>query len=243
MRQWGKNMPFNIDRFTESSQDLIKHALEEARTRKNAEAEPLHLLFSMAEDRGGLAARILGAVAVDPSDVVEQCKPELARLPRLSSAPAEVPPSREFMKLLEEALNISSAVFKDDFASVEHLLLAMVKNPKEKAGRILLELGITEERFLKALRLVRGHHRVTDQTPETKFAALEQYGIDLTEQAHKGKLDPIIGRDAEIRRVTTILSRRTKNNPALLGDPGVGKTAIVEGLAQKIFAGDCICCT
>ena len=228
----------DINKFTESSQNLIMRAIEEAQNRKNPEADPLHLLYVMADDRGGLAPKIFGAVAVDPTDVIEKCKPILARLPRLQTPPQEIPPSREFLKILQDAMNIASAVFKDDYASVEHLLLAMVKNPKTDAGRILSELGIDETKLLKALKLIRGHHRVTDPNPETKFAALERYGIDLTELARKGKLDPIIGRDEEIRRVTTILSRRTKNNPALLGDPGVGKTAIVEGLAQKIAAGD-----
>ena len=192
----------------------------------------------MADDKGGLAPKILGAVAVDPSEVLEKCKITLAHFPTLSIIPNEVHPSREFMKTLQEAMKISKTIFKDDFTSVEHILLAMLKNPNNDARQILTELGITEDKLLKALKIIRGHHRVTDQNPETKFAALERYGIDLTEQAKKGKLDPIIGREEEIRRVITILSRRTKNNPALLGDPGVGKTAIVEGLAQKIVAGD-----
>ena len=231
-------MQLDINKFTESSQNLIVRALEEAQNRKHSEASTVHLLYVMADDKGGLAPKILGAVAVDPSEVLEKCKITLAHFPTLSIIPNEVHPSREFMKTLQEAMKISKTIFKDDFTSVEHILLAMLKIPNNDARQILTELGITEDKLLKALKIIRGHHRVTDQNPETKFAALERYGIDLTEQAKKGKLDPIIGREEEIRRVITILSRRTKNNPALLGDPGVGKTAIVEGLAQKIVAGD-----
>ncbi len=231
-------MPLDINKFTESSQQLIMRALEEARNRKHTEAEPVHLLYVIADDKGGLGPKILGAVAVDPTEVLEKCKIELSRMPTLATPPPEARPSREFIKTLEEAMKIASAVFRDEYTSVEHILLAMVKNTKDPAGKILADLGITEERLLKALQVIRGHHRVTDPNPETKFAAIEQYGIDLTDLAKKGKLDPVIGREEEIRRVITILSRKSKNNPALIGDPGVGKTAIVEGLAQKIAAGD-----
>ncbi len=231
-------MAIDLNKFTESSQRYILRSIDEAKSRKHSTVEPLHLLYVLADDKGGLAPKILGAVAVDPSEVLEKCKIELARLPKLSVQPEEVQPSREFVKTLEEAMNIATSMFKDEYTSVEHILLAMLRNTRDGAGKILSELGITQERLLRALQMIRGHHRVTDQSPETKFAALEQYGIDLTELARRGKLDPVIGREEEIRRVMTILSRRTKNNPALLGDPGVGKTAIVEGLAQKIAAGD-----
>ncbi|RKZ30046.1 type VI secretion system ATPase TssH, partial [bacterium] len=231
-------MALDINKFTESSQNLIIRAIDEAKNRRHSEAQPVHLLYVLADDRGGLGPKILGAVAIDPSEVIQKCKEILARFPTLSPPPEEVHPSKNFMKVLNDAVYIASEIFKDDYTSVEHLLLALVKNPNLNAGKILAELGITEEHLMKALKVIRGHHRVTDQSPETKFAALERYGIDLTEQAKRGKLDPIIGRDKEIRRVITILSRRTKNNPALLGDPGVGKTAIVEGLAQKVASGD-----
>ena len=231
-------MQLDINKFTEESQNLIMRALEEAQNRKHSQAEPIHILYVMADDRGGLAAKILGAVAVDPTEVLEKCKISLAHIPTLNTSIEEVHPSSEFMKILQDAMKIAYEIFKDDYTSVEHILLAMLKNENTDVSKILSELGITEDRLLKALKIIRGHHRVTDQNPETKFAALERYGIDLTAQAKKGKLDPIIGREEEIRRVITILSRRTKNNPALLGDPGVGKTAIVEGLAQKIITGD-----
>ena len=228
----------DLNKFTESSQKIILDSLELAKNKRNPSAEPIHLLYTMMDDRGGLAQKIISAMAVDPLEIAERCKTELAHLPTLSTPPEEVPVSKEFVKVLEDAMQTAEKLFKDEYTSVEHILLAMTDGTDTRAARILSEFGITKDKILQALRVIRGHHRITDQQPETKFAATEQYGIDLTKLAREGKLDPIIGREEEIRRVITILSRKTKNNPALIGEPGVGKTAIVEGLAQKIAANE-----
>lgn len=228
---------FDINKFTESSQELLRKARELAIQRKNSQVEPIHILYLISEDREGIGLKLLTMVAIDQRELFEKVKSALARLPVLSSMSDEVYFSPESSKLLEHATEEADR-FKDDYVSVEHIILAMVKEDHTEAGNILRELGANENVILRALKKIRGHTRVTDQTPETKFAALDRYGIDFTEMARQGKLDPVIGRIEEIRRIMKVLSRRRKNNPALVGEPGVGKTAIVEGLAQKIIAGD-----
>ncbi len=227
----------DLTKFTETSQDTIRKARELAFARKNSHIEPIHILYLIAEDRQGFGARILAMIAIDPSEVTQKAKEAMARVPTLSSVPEDVYFSRETVQMLENAEKEADR-FKDDYVSIEHILLAMVKEDNTEAGVILRDLGANENVMLRALKQIRGHTRVTDQSPETKFNALEQYGIDYTRMAEQGKLDPVIGRQEEIRRLMKVLSRRTKNNPALIGEPGVGKTAIVEGLAQKIVTGD-----
>ncbi len=228
---------FDINRFTESSQELLRKARELAIQRKNSQVEPIHILYLIADDRESIGLKILAMVAIDPRELLDSAKSAMTRLPVLSTMSDEVYFSPESSRLLENAM-AEAGRFKDEFVSIEHIILAMVKEDHSEAGNILRDLGANENVILRALKQIRGHTRVTDQSPETKFAALERYGIDFTKLAEQGKLDPVIGRVEEIRRVMKVLSRRRKNNPALVGDPGVGKTAIVEGLAQKIIAGD-----
>jgi len=228
---------FDFNKFTESSQELLRKARELAMQRKNSQVEPIHILYLIADDRESMGLKVLAMAAIDPTELLEMSKSAMARLPVLSSVSDDVYFSPESSRMLENASDEADR-FKDDYVSIEHIVLAMVKEDHSDAGNILRELGANENVILRALKQIRGHTRVTDQTPETKFAALERYGIDFTKLAEQGKLDPVIGRIDEIRRVMKVLSRRRKNNPALVGDPGVGKTAIVEGLAQKIIAGD-----
>ncbi len=228
---------FDFNKFTESSQELLRKARELAMQRKNSQVEPIHILYLIADDRESMGLKVLAMAAIDPTELLEMSKSAMARLPVLSSVSDEVYFSPESSRMLENASDEADR-FKDDYVSIEHIVLAMAKDDRTDAGNILRELGANENVLLRALKQIRGHTRVTDQTPETKFAALERYGIDFTKLAEQGKLDPVIGRIDEIRRVMKVLSRRRKNNPALVGDPGVGKTAIVEGLAQKIIAGD-----
>ncbi len=227
----------DVNKFTESSQELIRKARDLAIQRKNSQVEPIHLLYLISENREGIGLKLLAMIAIDPTELFENTKNALARIPVLSSTSDEVYFSPDCSKVLENAVEEAER-FKDDFVSVEHIILAMVKEDHTDAGSILRELGANENVLLRALKKIRGHTRVTDQSPETKFAALDRYGIDFTQLAEQGKLDPVIGRIEEIRRVMKVLSRRRKNNPALVGEPGVGKTAIVEGLAQKIITGD-----
>ena len=227
----------NMSNFTEASRAMITRARESALDNRNSQVEPLHLLIEIADDKTGIGAKLLGMIAIDPSEVLQKAKQQLSHIPVLSQPPEEIFFSMEMTHLLENA-EAEIVRFKDEFVSIEHIILAMVKNDQTPAGSILRELGGNEAYLLRALKQLRGHTRVTDATPETKFQALDKFGIDYNKLAQIGKLDPVIGRQEEIRRVMKVLSRRTKNNPALIGEPGVGKTAIVEGLAQKIISGD-----
>ncbi|MCK5833363.1 AAA family ATPase [bacterium] len=226
-----------MSNFTEASRAMITRARESALDNRNSQVEPLHLLIEIADDKTGIGAKLLGMIAIDPSEVLQKAKQQLSHIPVLSQPPEEIFFSMEMTHLLENA-EAEIVRFKDEFVSIEHIILAMVKNDQTPAGSILRELGGNEAYLLRALKQLRGHTRVTDATPETKFQALDKFGIDYNKLAQIGKLDPVIGRQEEIRRVMKVLSRRTKNNPALIGEPGVGKTAIVEGLAQKIISGD-----
>jgi ATP-dependent Clp protease ATP-binding subunit ClpB len=195
-----------------------------------------HLLYALVDQEGGVVPQILGKLGVDAAQVKQQIAGELQRLPR-AHEPARAFPSHNLSQILEGAEK-ETAAFKDEYVSTEHLLLAIVEQDAGAAGRILKGYGVTRERIYQVLTSIRGGQRVTDASPEGKYQALEKYGRDLTEMARRGKLDPVIGRDDEIRRVMQVLSRRTKNNPVLIGEPGVGKTAIAEGLAQRIVRGD-----
>jgi ATP-dependent Clp protease ATP-binding subunit ClpB len=229
----------DINRFTEKAQEALQQAHKLAIRAGNQQVDNEHLLMAMLEQERGLAPAILQKVgiALDPLQI--RVKRELEKLPRVTGAsggPDQFYPTGRLQRLLTQAEDEAKKL-KDDFVSVEHLLLAMTDDGGA-SGRILKEFGVSRDRLLKGLQEVRGHQRVTSQNPEDTYQALEKYGRDLTQYAQRGKLDPVIGRDEEIRRVIQVLSRRTKNNPVLIGEPGVGKTAIVEGLAQRIIRGD-----
>ncbi|HWP58949.1 MAG TPA: ATP-dependent chaperone ClpB [Candidatus Acidoferrales bacterium] len=230
----------DINRLTEKSQEALRRAQALAVRRNHQAVDAEHLLAALLEDEEGLAAAFLAAAGIAPSAARDQIAEELNRVPQVSGPGTEaqqVYVTQRLARLLTQAEEEAKAL-KDDYVSVEHLLLAMLDEKTGGAGRVLRALGLTRERLMAALKKVRGNQRVTSPTPEATYQALERYGRDLTKLAAQGKLDPVIGRDEEIRRVVQVLSRRTKNNPVLIGDPGVGKTAIVEGLAQRIVRGD-----
>ncbi len=226
------------DRFTIKSQEALQAAQRLADDRRNPQTTPEHLLAVLLEQDGGVVVPVLRKLGSDPAIVRQNLGVALDALPKLSDASSAEPAggSGELVQILRSAEN-EMRELGDEFVSTEHLLLAIADHPG-KAGQALRAAGVSREQLLEALSDVRGSHRVTDQNPEDKYQALERFGRDLTEAAAQGKLDPVIGRDDEIRRVIQVLSRRTKNNPVLIGEPGVGKTAIVEGLAQRIVAGD-----
>jgi ATP-dependent Clp protease ATP-binding subunit ClpB len=224
------------DRFTIKSQEAIQAAQRLADERRNPQTTPEHLLAVLLEQEDGIVVPVLRKVGVDPGAVRVAVNAALDALPTLSSGAGEpTGPSSDLLQVLHSAETEMRAL-KDEYVSTEHILLALSEHPGP-AGEALRGAGASHETLLRALEEVRPHN-VTDQNPEDKFRALEKYGTDLTEAAEDGKLDPVIGRDDEIRRVIQVLSRRTKNNPVLIGEPGVGKTAIVEGLAQRIVQGD-----
>jgi len=228
-------MTFRMDKLTIKGQEAIVEAQSQAASSGNPEIEGLHLLCALLKDNEGVVVPLLKKMGVPLEKVRTTCDSELQRLPRSSGGrQPSVGPSLQ--KSLEVASDAATAM-KDEFVSTEHLLLGLCRT-ENKASSLLKLLGVSEPDILSALQSVRGSARVTDQSPEGKFQALEKYGIDLVALASKNKLDPVIGRDNEIRRVIQVLSRRTKNNPVLIGEPGVGKTAIAEGLAQRIVQGD-----
>ncbi|MFM8635553.1 MAG: ATP-dependent chaperone ClpB [Planctomycetia bacterium] len=228
-------MPFRFDTFTIKAQEAVQGAVELAGTRGNPQVTPIHLLQALIHEREGIVRPLIEKIGVDRSHLERLVEAELSHLPKVSGG-AQPQPDQELIKVFETA-TAESATMKDEFVSTDHLLLALVKVPS-KAKNVLQLAAIGEKELLAGLQAVRGSSRVTDQNPEAKFQALEKYGIDLTKRASQGKLDPVIGRDAEIRRVIQVLSRRTKNNPVLIGEPGVGKTAIAEGLALRIVQAD-----
>ncbi len=227
------------DRFTIKSQEALQAAQRLADERRNPQTTPEHLLAVLLEQSDGVVVPVLRKLGVEPSAIRQALGPALDGLPKLTAPGGREETaggSSELTQILRAAEN-EMRELKDEYVSTEHLALALAQHPG-RAGEALRGAGATREALLKALEEVRGGHRVTDENPEDKFQALEKYGRDLTEAARAGQLDPVIGRDDEIRRVVQVLSRRTKNNPVLIGEPGVGKTAIAEGLAQRIVAGD-----
>jgi ATP-dependent Clp protease ATP-binding subunit ClpB len=230
-------MPIRWDKFTVKAQEAVQRANQLASEHGNPELRPIHLLAALLEDKEGIVPPVLEKIGIGPQAVLAEVYKELEKLPKVSGDAAQVTLSNEVNKLLEQSFKEASN-FKDEYVSTEHLLLAITQLKRDPGQQILARHGATNEGILKALAVVRGSQKVTDQNPEAKFQALDKYARDLTEQARRGKLDPVIGRDEEIRRVVQVLSRRTKNNPVLIGEPGVGKTAIVEGLAQRIISGD-----
>jgi ATP-dependent Clp protease ATP-binding subunit ClpB len=228
-------MAFRFDKFTIKAQEAVQSAVEMAADRGNPQVTPVHLLHSLVAEREGIVRPLLEKIGVDRGHLERIIEAELSHLPKVSGG-AQPQPDQDLIKVFESA-SAESHVMKDEFVSTDHLLLALVKTPS-KAKNVLQLAAIGEKELLAGLQAVRGQSRVTDQNPEEKFQALEKYGIDLVKRASQGKLDPVIGRDAEIRRVIQVLSRRTKNNPVLIGEPGVGKTAIAEGLAVRIVQSD-----
>jgi ATP-dependent Clp protease ATP-binding subunit ClpB len=230
-------MAIRWDKFTVKAQEAMQRGSELASEHGNPELQPLHLLAALLEDKEGIVPPVLEKIGIGPQAVLSEIYRDFEKLPKISGAAAQPTLSQAANQLLDRAFKEADN-FKDEYVSTEHLLLAATQLKNDPAQQILASDGATHDAILKALTAVRGSQRITDQNPEAKYQALERYARDLTEQARKGKLDPVIGRDEEIRRVVQVLSRRTKNNPVLIGEPGVGKTAIVEGLAQRIISGD-----
>src|SRR6201986_696511 len=229
-------MAIKWDKLTVKSQEAVQAASGYAAENGNPEVLPLHLMAALLEDREGVVIPVLEKVGVPVEQLLSGVNSAIEKLPKVQGG-AQPGMSSALQKVLEQGFK-EAENFKDDYVSTEHLLLALSKAKNDPVQTALAALGGTHEAILKALSAVRGSQRVTDQNPEGKFQALERYAKDLTELARRGKLDPVIGRDEEIRRVIQVLSRRTKNNPVLIGEPGVGKTALVEGLARRIVSGD-----
>ena len=231
-------MAIRWEKLTVKAQEAVQRGNDLASEHGNPELLPLHLLAALLEDKEGIILPVLEKIGIGPQAVLNETYREIEKLPKVSGGgAAQASLSKTANDLLDRAFK-EAANFKDEYVSTEHLLLAITHLKRDPAQEILARQGATYDAILKALTSVRGSQKVTDQNPEAKYQALERYARDLTEQARRGKLDPVIGRDEEIRRVVQVLSRRTKNNPVLIGEPGVGKTAIVEGLAQRIISGD-----
>jgi len=227
----------NLNKYTEKAQEVVLTAQRLAGEMSHAQIEPEHLLVALVEQREGVVPEVLRKIGSDPAQIARGARELLAKMPQAygGSEPGLSPRLRAVADFAQK----ESERLKDEFVSTEHLLVAIASEPgRSPAARFLTEKGLTADKIFAALTSVRGSQRVTSQNPEGTYQALERYGRDLTELARKGKLDPVIGRDEEIRRVIQVLSRRTKNNPVLIGEPGVGKTAIVEGLAGRIIRGD-----
>jgi len=227
-------MAFRFEQLTLKSQEAVQRAQEWARDRGHQRLEPMHLLAALLDPDQAVVRSLLGQLGVNPSQLLRAVEEGLNALPKVTGGETTLGP--DLNRVFETAQSDAERM-KDQYISVEHLLLGLTK-VKSRAQEVLAALGVTEKEVLQALQKVRGGQRVVDQNPDDKYQALERYGRDLVELARNGKMDPVIGRDSEIRRVVQVLSRRTKNNPVLIGEPGVGKTAIVEGLAQRIVSGD-----
>jgi len=225
-----------MDRFTVKAQEAVADASQLAQQARSPELSPEHLLLALVSEREGIIEPLLQKLGVSPSHLKTEAEDLVSRGVRASGAGLELAPSAAFRKVLEQAVGEAEKM-GDEYVSTEHLLLALV-DMEGPAGELLNRLGATRQRILETLAALRGGSRITDQSPEDKFQAIKRYCRDLVVAARAGKIDPVIGRDSEIRRVIQVLSRRTKNNPVLIGEPGVGKTAIAEGLAQRIADGD-----
>lgn len=226
-----------LDKLTIKSQEAVHHARRLAEQAGHGEIGTLHLVAALIDQEEGIVRPLLQRLGAQPDNLRDQVESLLAKRPRVEGAAVDLYISRDLKQVLDHAFVIAEKM-KDEYISTEHLFLAAIEKGAEEFKDAARQAGLTPDSVLKALQAVRGRQRVTDPAPEDKYEAMKKYGHDLTEAARKGKLDPVIGRDSEIRRVIQVLSRRTKNNPVLIGEPGVGKTAIAEGLAQRIIAGD-----
>jgi ATP-dependent Clp protease ATP-binding subunit ClpB len=225
------------DKLTRKSQEALSQAVQRATTAGHPDVDGLHLLAALIGQEGGTATPLLRAVGADPAAVLAKVEQQLARLPKAAGATVSAPQTSRPLLAAIATAGKRAREMSDEYISTEHLLVGLAADGGQAAA-LLREAGATPKALTDAFEQVRGHARVTSPDPEGTYQALEKYGVDLTDSAREGKLDPVIGRDAEIRRVIQVLSRRTKNNPVLIGEPGVGKTAVVEGLAQRIVAGD-----
>ena len=227
----------NQDKLTHKSQEVLQEAQSQAQHHGHPEVDVPHLAMTLLQQEGGVVGRILQRIGIDSGALLQRLEESLARRPRVTGDNLDLRMTHGLSQVVAAA-ETEAQLMKDDFVSVEHLALAVIGDGGTETGRDFAAAGVTRDSFLRALTDVRGHQRVSSADPEASYEALEKYGVDLVAQARAGKLDPVIGRDDEIRRVIRILSRKTKNNPVLIGEPGVGKTAIVEGLAQRIVRGD-----
>ena len=227
----------NLNKYTEKAQEAVLAAQQLAEKQNHPQIEPEHLLVTLVEQTDGVVPALLRKLEIDPAAVARDARQLFGQQPQVhGGAAASISPR---LKLVTDLAQAEAERLKDEYVSTEHLFVAIAgETGRSPAARLLHKLGLSRDRIFEALTEIRGSQRVTDQNPEGKYQALERYGRDLTALAQKGKLDPVIGRDDEIRRVVQVLSRRTKNNPVLIGEPGVGKTAVVEGLAQRIVRGD-----
>src|SRR5438477_5279535 len=227
-----------IERFTQRAQEAITEAQQLAEAEGNPQLDVLHLMLVLTEQSDGVVPAVLGRIGKDPAEIAQALRGEIAKLPKVQGSGTQLTLSDDARRVLSDSHLVAERM-KDDYVSTEHLLLAILEDRRgSTAQRLLKERGVDAASVLNALTQIRGSQRVTTPNPEATYEALEKYGRDLTDAARRGLLDPVIGRDEEIRRVIQVLSRRTKNNPVLIGEPGVGKTAIVEGLAQRIVRGD-----
>src|SRR6478752_7526285 len=228
---------FGADKFTTRSRQAIEAAQVSATTAGNTHTEPIHLLVALLRQDDGTAGNLVAKAGVDVATLLPRAEAALHALPTATGATVQQPSgSAALTRVLASALDLAAGM-KDEYVAAEHLLIA-IAGVESSAQKVLLDAGLTEAGLRESLTAVRGNRRVTSQDAESTYQALEKYSVDLTQAAEEGRLDPVIGRDTEIRRVVQVLSRRTKNNPVLIGEPGVGKTAVVEGLAQRVVAGD-----
>src|SRR6516164_4790200 len=226
-----------IDKLTRRSSEAFGAARQQATADGNPHVDGLHLLVALIEQQDGTAAPLLRAVGADPNAVLAEARAQLARLPKIAGTAVSAPENSRELATVVATAGEEAEKLHDEYISTESLLVGLAEDGAQAAA-LLRKHGATPEVLLEAFEKVRGSARVTSEDPEGTYQALEKYGVDLTQRARDGALDPVIGRDSEIRRVIQVLSRRTKNNPVLIGEPGVGKTAVVEGLAQRIVAGD-----
>ena len=226
-----------LDKLTVKAQEAIQAAQSLADQGSHQAVEPEHLLQALLQQQEGVVGPLLAKLGARPEALARQVQTEIEKLPAVRGGAGKQYASQRFEGVIERAWQEAERL-KDEYVSTEHLLIAIAQEKGGATARLLAGAGVTAEAIYRSLVDVRGTQRVTDPNPEDKYQALQRYSKDLTDLARKGKLDPVIGRDEEIRRVIQVLSRRTKNNPVLIGEPGVGKTAIVEGLAQRIVSGD-----
>lgn len=234
--QTNKEIIMNLQKLTIKSQEALQKAQDIAQGYNNQALEPLHILAALVQDSQGIVPTMLQKIGANINYVKLKINDELEKLPKVGGASGSSYVSNALSAVVDQAFKEANAL-KDEYVSVEHLLIALASQ-KSSAQQLLLDQSVTKDTILKVLQEIRKNTRVTDQNPEDKYQALQRYGRVLNDAARKGKIDPVIGREDEIRRVLQVLSRRTKNNPVLIGEPGVGKTAIVEGIAQRIVSGD-----